>query len=278
MIDLVFISHNRLAYTQKALSTILCDKEEQFNLYIWDNASTDGTKEFLRDSVKDPRIKGLILSKTNVGQTEAVNEIWGASKAELLGKLDNDCMVTPGWTRTLAQAHAEIPRLGVVACWHYFSADFDDRRASHKIQRFANHSIVRHPWTCGTGFLIKRETFEDLGPMRGGATTRYWIEMAKRGYINGFYYPLILQEHMDDPMSEHSNLKDEESYQEAKKVTYSLKNLRLNTLSDRLRIRAEILSKLLDGPWEVEKYLTVTGRLSYWFQKQYGHYRSDLSN
>ncbi len=250
-IHLAFITYNRLHYTRKALESILRDKDEDFTLTIWDNASTDGTKEYLQ-TIKDPRISEIIYSKTNVGQVEAVNRIWSESNAELLGKLDNDCLVTPGWTRTLAAAHRDIDKLGVVACWHFFEDDFDFDKAKHKIQEFNGHKILRHPWTCGTGVLIKRETYLKNGPMPGDTTTTYWIKLAKKGMINGFYYPLVYQEHMDDPKSLHTVLKDEENFQRAKQTTVSSKNF--NTLEDTRRNCERIIDLLLCGPWEVKYY------------------------
>jgi len=200
-IDLVFITYNRLEYTKLALASVLAEPTEEFSLTIWDNASTDGTVEYLKNEVNDPRIADIVFSKENVGQTDAVNQVWSKSKADLLGKLDNDCLVTAGWTRTLAKAHEDIPNLGVIACWHFFPEDFDYNQAQHKIQQFGQHRILRHPWTCGTGFLLKRDTFRKFGSIQAKATTQYWLKIALSGYVNGFYYPLIYQEHMDDPRS-----------------------------------------------------------------------------
>jgi glycosyltransferase involved in cell wall biosynthesis len=259
-IDLVFITYNRLEYTKLALASVLAEPTEEFSLTIWDNASTDGTVEYLKDEVNDQRIADIVFSKENVGQVTAVNEVWGRSEADLLGKLDNDCLVTPGWTRTLAQAHNDIPKLGVIACWHYFPDDFDYERAKHKIQTFNGHQILRHPWTCGTGLLIKRDTFEKLGPIQGKTPWEYWLKMAMAGYINGFYYPLVYQEHMDDPRSKHSHLKDEASYQAAKKVTVTINSPGLETLADRWRRRGEILDHLLDNPWDVKYYVGWRGK------------------
>jgi len=254
-IHLVFITYNRLEYTKLALASVLADLDEKFSLTIWDNASTNNTVEYLKNEVNDPRIVDIIFSKENIGQTAAVNEIWSKSKADLLGKLDNDCLVTPGWTQILAQAHKDIERLGVVACWHYFPDDFDYERAKHKIQNFGEHRILRHPWTCGTGFLIKRDTFKRFGPMQEKSTTWYWFKMAREGYVNGFYYPLIFQEHMDDPKSRHTQLKDEESYQAAKKVTFNINSAGQKTLADRWHWRQEVLNNLLDDPWEPKYYI-----------------------
>src|SRR4030042_4447299 len=171
-IDLAFITYNRLHYTKLALASVLADPSEEFSLTIWDNASTDGTSEYLKNEVHDPRISDIILSNKNVGQVKAGNEIWGKSRADLVGKLDNYCILTPGWTRVLASAHGDIDRLGVVACWHFPLDDFDEQaaRRAGKIQSFGSHQILRHPWTCGTGLLIKRDTYRQLGPLRGNAT------------------------------------------------------------------------------------------------------------
>lgn len=255
MIDFAFITHNRLAYTKLSLASVLSDPTEEFALTIWDNGSTDGTVEYLQNEVNDPRIRDIVLSKENVGQTAAVNEIWGRSKADLLGKLDNDCLMTPGWTRTLAQAHADIAELGVVACWHFAVEDFDYERAKHKIQAFGRHRIFRHPWTCGTGLLIKREMYERMGPIKDRMTTQYWLKMAAAGYINGFYYPLICQEHMDDPKSRHCQTNTEEGLREHASVTASLQVRQFKNVGASLRWRQEIIRNLLDDPYEARYYL-----------------------
>ena len=268
MIELAFVSYNRLDYTRRSLESVLADPSQRFRLSIWDNASTDGTREYL-EKVSDPRIVDVNLSDENVGQVEAVNTIWKRSDAELLGKLDNDCIMTPGWADQLEQAHHDIPELGVVACWHFFDDDFDEQRASHKIQTFGAHRILRHPWTCGTGLLIKSSTYRELGPIVGPGTTGYWIKMAQAGYVNGFYYPLIFQEHMDDPKSEYSVLKTEAAYQAAKSVTFSL-NLPeqgTDTLDDFMERRDRILSNILDEPWQVEHYVGWRKKLRGMFRR-----------
>lgn len=252
-IDLVFITYNRLHYTKLALASILADPTEEFSLTIWDNASTDGTIEYLKNEINDHRIADIVFSKENIGQTAAVNTIWGNSNSDLLGKLDNDCLLTPGWTRTLAQAHEDIPNLGVVACWHFFPEDFDYERAKHKIQQFGKHQIFRHPWTCGTGLLIKRSTFKKLGQIQSKATTQYWLQMALKGYINGFYYPLIYQEHMDGWKSRYSRL-NFMPFDQAIKYSLGYKAGIVKDMEEYNCFRKEILNKLLDDPFDPKYY------------------------
>lgn len=54
-ICLVFISYNRLDYTKPAFASVLGEAREEFSLTIWDNASTDGTVEYLKKEVNDQR-------------------------------------------------------------------------------------------------------------------------------------------------------------------------------------------------------------------------------
>jgi GT2 family glycosyltransferase len=161
-ITIVVVTHNRLEYTRKCLSHLLSDKGEEFDLYLWDNASNDNTQDFLK-SIDDPRINEVILNKENLGQTGAMNYVWEKTKAELVGKLDNDCLVTPGWTRIFKQAHMDIDKLGAVACWHFPLEDFDENtaRKAGKIQTFGKHQIFRHPWVCGSGFILKRSIYQE---------------------------------------------------------------------------------------------------------------------
>ncbi len=256
-VALVIPTHNRLEYTKKCIPRLLEDTTEQFDLYLWDNASTDETSEYLK-SLKDNRIIEVVLSKENMGQTGAMNHVWGKTKAELVGKLDNDCLVTPGWTRTLARAHKEISKLGAIGTWHFFPDDFDYERAKHKIQKFGNHQIFRHPWIAGSGFILKRNIFTQQGFWKSGAhvgTSYYFLKMAAAGYINGWYYPLILQEHMDDQKSSHCLIKNKETFCKYKDVTYSLKARRYHNIEGRVRWRQEIIRNLLDDPYEPRYYL-----------------------
>ncbi len=253
-IDLIFISYNRLAYTKLALASLLADPTEEFSLTIWDNGSTDGTKDYL-SSVEDPRIVRKVFLLENVGLRGAVNDLFSKSSADLVGIIPNDFLVTPGWTRPLAQVHADVPEFGMIGCWHFFPDDFDYKRAKHKIQTFGRYRLLRHPWTGGGAGLVKLKTVREFGLLESNSTVPYWIQMALKGYVNGFYYPLIHVEHMDDPKSKYTMLKDEKSYKAAKKTTFNINSPGQETLAGRWRWRQEVLNNLLDDPWDVKYYV-----------------------
>ncbi len=263
---IVVVTHNRLEYSKKCIERLLENPTEDFDLYLWDNASKDETAEYLKDGIKDSRIKEVIISKENLGQTGAMNYAWSKTKAELIGKLDNDCLVTPGWTRVLAKAHEDVESLGAVACWHYPFDEFDEEaaRKAGKIQVFGSHQIVRHPWVCGSGFIMKRKTYQEQGPWKTGCdvgTTYYFCRMALTGKINGWYYPLILQEHMDDPRSKHCLVTDDESIRKMYDVTYTLRTHKIRDMTSRWARRPVILKNLNSGSWDVKYYTGWRGGL-----------------
>jgi glycosyltransferase involved in cell wall biosynthesis len=211
-IDLLFITYNRLPYVKLTLPTLLKDPTEEFSLTIWDNGSTDGTREYL-SSVDDPRIVRKIFPDENAYLHGAVNDLVSKSSADLIGMVFDDILVTPGWTRPLARAHADVPEFGMIGSWHFPSEDFDYELAKWKIQEFGQHRVIRNVWTGVAAGLIKVKTMRECGPLESSRTTYYWKQMALRGYINGYYYPLILADHLDDPRAAHSRIKTEDDFQ-----------------------------------------------------------------
>jgi glycosyltransferase involved in cell wall biosynthesis len=208
-IRLLFLTYNRLHYTRLALPRLLEDATEDFELVVWDNGSTDGTPDYLR-GVRDRRLQELVLRPRNEGQAAAVQHAWSGTGLELCGKVDNDCLVTPGWTRILAAAHRDLPQLGGIGCWHFMPEDFDQRLAAHKLRTFQGHRVLVHPHIGGTGFLTKHADYERFGPVDPQyLLSSYWARLAARGRVNGWYFPLVPLEHMDDPRSPHCDLPEE---------------------------------------------------------------------
>jgi glycosyltransferase involved in cell wall biosynthesis len=255
-IVLVYTTYNRLTYTKLTLPRLLADKSEQFQLIVWDNGSTDGTPEFL-DNISDDRIIERVYLSHNAGRGVALNHAWFERKADLVGSVDNDCLVTPGWTRVIAKAHSDLPELGAVGCWHFMPEDFVAKIAQHKIKCIGTHQVVVHPWIDGSAYLVKRDDAIRLGPVElGGGLTRYWIRLARWGRTNGWYYPLIYQEHLDDPRSKYCILGEDLSVGQ-KPFTASSQGFR--TKAEWQHWIEQDAREILESPSDVKHYVGMRG-------------------
>jgi hypothetical protein len=101
----------------------------------------------------------------------------------------------------------------VVGCWRFQDEDFFPERARAKLRQFGRHQIMQNLWVEGSGYLMKRACQQDGGLLRRGQSfSRYCIERAKAGWIHGWYYPFLSQEHLDDPRAPHTGFTDDNQF------------------------------------------------------------------
>lgn len=226
----LMLTYCRPQYTQLSLHRLCETVPEYGRITVWDNNSGPAMRKVLQDFEGHPRIEKIVYNSNNERLRRPTNRFWAESQdAEFLSKVDDDCLVPPGWCETLIQAHHHIPEAGILGCWRYCDEDFDFALASRKIQTFGNHRIMRNCWVEGSGYMVKREVLDRLGELRKRESFTGWcIRAAIKGYINGWYYPFLYQEHMDDPRARHSRLRTEEDFQRLRPLsanTFKLKNL-----------------------------------------------------
>lgn len=232
IIDILMITHKRAQYTSLTLSRLLETCSENMRVWVWQNGEDQETINVVESFKNHPNFFEYYHSHDNLKLTAPTNWLWNNSNASFFSKVDDDCLVPYGWANTLLKAHVDIPKLGIISCWHFCEEDFIYEIAIKKIQSFSgNHKIMRNCWVGGSGYILKRECFDLLGPLKKEQSfTQYCIEIAKKKYIIGWYYPFLYQEHLDDPRSPHSLLKNNEDMQ--KWAPLSAKKNGVSTLND----------------------------------------------
>lgn len=85
--------HNGLPYLAEAVASILAQTFREFEFLILDDASTDGTREFLH-RLNDPRIRVIDLPQ-NIGLTAALNIGLREARGELIARQDADDVSGP---------------------------------------------------------------------------------------------------------------------------------------------------------------------------------------
>ena len=114
-VSVVVLSYNNLAFTDACLFSIEAYSDyADLEVIVVDNASSDGTREYLQDWVTKGSNRKIILNDENRGFAAGNNQGLAAASGDYLVLLNNDTYVTPGWVRTMLRHFSRAPDLGLV--------------------------------------------------------------------------------------------------------------------------------------------------------------------
>ena len=180
----------------------------------------------------DPRVARFHHSRENVRLRPPTNWMWSESRADFVSKVDDDCIVTDGWIDTFENAIRANPEFGVVGSWRNPPEDGDLSVARRKIMRFSGgHQLMRNLWVQGSGYLLARRWIQQSGLLRDDDSfTTYCIRLGRSGAINGWYYPFVFEDHMDDPRSPNTLLRSDADLLE--RLPLSAQSNGIRTLAD----------------------------------------------
>ena len=182
-VAIVVLTHNRVELLRKCVENVLLRTSGATReIVIWDNASPDGTAEYLR-SLDDPRIR-VVISEKNIGQN-AYARAFRLTKAPYFIELDDDVVdAPPEWDATLLDAFKRLPQIGFLA------ADLEDdpfdlaSRYRHHIRPHEytlteenGIRLLRGP-TGGGCAITSRELNERVGGFREDKKRVFWLEDA----------------------------------------------------------------------------------------------------
>jgi O-antigen biosynthesis protein len=134
-IAIVAVTHNRVHLLRQCVENVLLrTSDATTEIVIWDNASTDGTKEYLA-AITDPRIR-VVHHPTNVG-VNGYAIAFPQTTAEYLIDLDDDLVdAPPNWDAALLAAYKKLPKIGFLAAK---LADDDHDPTAQRIYRDLAH-------------------------------------------------------------------------------------------------------------------------------------------
>lgn len=158
------ITYNRLEYSKRTLRNLLKTIEVPHYLVIVDNASTDGTVEWLKGHEKRNKVDHIIFNPENYYPGKATNIGWREGlrlypEATHLMRLDNDMHLERGWD-TLAESYFKaIPELGQLGLDH---EAIEHPKAVLRVLDINGKKL--NPWPgCVGGPNIIRRSIWDMG-------------------------------------------------------------------------------------------------------------------
>jgi hypothetical protein len=215
------VTYDQPEYVKLSLPRLLETCDDDMRVWIWHNGTDEETLELSRSFADDPRVDRFHHSVENVPLREPTNWLLTGTRADHVSKVDDDCLVSPGWAQTFIAAHEANPELGAVGSWRFLEEDFEPEHALPKIRDLAGgHRIMQNMWVQGSGFVMKRACVDRHGPLGPGQTfTKYVVDLSLAGWINGWYYPFIREEDMDDPRSPNTRFRTDQDVRDRLPLT-----------------------------------------------------------
>ncbi|MDP2183821.1 MAG: glycosyltransferase family 2 protein [Actinomycetota bacterium] len=101
-VSIVILAHNQLKYTQECLEALDATTSGH-QIIIVDNASTDGTPEYLRQLEEEKPHVRVFYNKRNVGFAAGCNQGVAASRNGTICLLNNDTVPMEGWLDSMLE-------------------------------------------------------------------------------------------------------------------------------------------------------------------------------
>jgi len=112
--SIVIPVYNQLGFTRACLQSIAEHTRVPHETVVIDNASTDGTRDYLEQLSRNGDGITVITNQVNHGFTIAANQGMRAATGDCVVLLNNDTTVTPGWLTGLLHVAGSDDRIGIV--------------------------------------------------------------------------------------------------------------------------------------------------------------------
>ncbi len=141
-VTVVVVNYNGRDYLERCLGSLQNQDypAEQVEIVFIDNASDDGSVEFVRE--RFPTVE-IIVNDENTGFAPAVNQGAKAGSGEMLALINNDAVAQPGWLRELVKP---IVMHEDVACTGGLVLDEEGRTVDYAggVMAFYGHGFPDH--------------------------------------------------------------------------------------------------------------------------------------
>ncbi len=113
LITVSIVTYNSREEIARCLECVFAQTLAPFSVYVWDNGSTDGTVEILRN-IQHPTLT-VEFSKVNLGFCAAHNSQIHKSDSEYVFVLNPDCYLESDYLEAVVGAAQSDPRIGAVS-------------------------------------------------------------------------------------------------------------------------------------------------------------------
>lgn len=198
-VDVIIVNYNGIQYIDACLGSLLKTDYPNFSVIIFDNGSTDGSLELVRE--KYPEVT-VIANKENLGFGKANTIGMRAGNAEFITLLNSDTVVEKNWLRSLVEAIRDDDKTAAVCSkllflkhpsiinavgggMNYIGYGYDIGMYEVDNRAFNEKRNVFFP--SGAACLLRRSAFQDVG----GFDEKYFmyhedVDLGWRFWLKGY--------------------------------------------------------------------------------------------
>ena len=177
-VGIVVLNHNGKALTEICLQSLLASPYPHKTIFVVDNASTDGSVEYLRSHF--PQVT-IIENQANLGVTGGRNRgfrVASQQQVDYILSLDNDARIEPQAINKLIEVATSDPKIGIVGPKTYhndgsqllqcaggritYTENVTAERGTDEPDRGQYDRIEEVDYFPGCAFMGRREVFEQL--------------------------------------------------------------------------------------------------------------------
>lgn len=189
MISILMSVYNNENTIEMALESILKQSESDFELIIFDDASTDNTFLILQSyASEDSRIK-LFKNQVNQGLAYSLNEGLKLAKGEYIARMDGDDVSKLNRLKIQKEyldSHSDVDLVGTAM--QVFD-EYEDQEIIYTKEKPSKQDIPRTAPFSHATIMMKTEVLRDLGGYLVSKRTRrtedmeLWYRFFENGYI-----------------------------------------------------------------------------------------------
>jgi len=191
-ISIIIPSYNRKELLEGTLESLFAQdySKEALEIIVVDDGSTDGTVELLEELKNtNPGLRYFV--QKHKGPASARNLGIAASFGDIVGFIDDDCVVAADWARLMAQGHKSYPGIAAIGGRTIAPGEKTSLIVSQflstsccEISQNGKKEVIFFP-TCNVSFKRRsfaKHQFNESFPLPGGEDLEFFWRLFKDGY------------------------------------------------------------------------------------------------
>src|SRR5262249_33781749 len=162
MLSTIILNWNRVELLRQCVDSYLATVTGDFELMVVDNASTDGSRDYLQRLETRQPVRVICLGD-NIGG-EAFNFVIPLARGDFIHLSENDQIFLPGWREHAEVSFAAFADLGQLSLFSDTPTDDEAWEPKPSRLRFSNGKILYEaPDNIGTSSVIRASLFREKG-------------------------------------------------------------------------------------------------------------------